>query len=48
MPTDWPTFIHKDAAMQAYGLPGGRDGAYTDTSGTARLAPSSLSSTAGR
>jgi sarcosine oxidase len=22
---DWPTFIHQDAAMQTYGLPGGRD-----------------------
>jgi sarcosine oxidase len=22
---DWPTFIHKSSAMQAYGLPGGRD-----------------------
>ena len=37
MPADWPTFIHKDAAMQAYGLPGGRDSAYTDATGATRL-----------
>lgn len=37
MSADWPTFIHKGAAMQAYGLPGGRDGAYTDATGTTRL-----------
>ena len=24
-PDGWPTFIHKDSAIQTYGLPGGRD-----------------------
>jgi sarcosine oxidase len=26
--TTWPTFIHKTAAIQAYGLPGGRDAGF--------------------
>ncbi|MBT2249358.1 FAD-dependent oxidoreductase [Arthrobacter sp. BHU FT2] len=26
--TNWPTFIHKAAAIQAYGLPGGRDAGF--------------------
>lgn len=26
--TEWPTFIHKSAAIQAYGLPGGRDAGF--------------------
>lgn len=29
-PRDWPTFIYKDSAMLAYGLPGGRDSSYAD------------------
>ncbi|GAB3182618.1 N-methyl-L-tryptophan oxidase [Nesterenkonia halophila] len=28
-PEDWPTFIHKSATIQSYGLPGGRDAGFT-------------------